>query len=92
MKQILILAAIALITGNLFALTQILAIVPNSADPGTSGLTVTFTLPDSTPPTPPSGILPDSVTIGTINGTSFTHSSLDTVTAVFDIPADEVEE
>jgi len=92
MKQKFILPALALITGNLFALTQILAIVPNSADPGTSGLTVTFTLPDSTPPTPPSGILPDSVRIGTISGASFTHSSIDTVTAVFDIPADEVEE
>ncbi len=68
---------------------QITAVSPNSAFPGTSGLTVTFTLPNSTPPTPPAGILPDSVTIGSISGTSLTHSTLDTVTAVFDIPAGE---
>lgn len=35
---------------------------------------------------PPANVLPDSVTIGTITGTSVKHSSMDTVTAVFDIP------
>ena len=93
MKRTLILLALtlALTAGNLFAQTTITAVSPESADPGTTNLTVTFTLPDSTPPTPPSGILPDSVTIGSISGTFITHSSLDTVTAEFDIPADEAE-
>jgi hypothetical protein len=77
--------------GSLFAQQSITAVSPNQADPGTTGLTVTFTLPDSTPPTPPAGVLPDSVTIGSISGTSMTHSTLDTVTAVFDIPSDEAE-
>jgi len=84
-------AATLLTTGTLFAQLSILTVSPNQADPGTSGLTVSFTLPDTTPPTPPAGILPDSVTIGSINGSSITHSSLATVTAVFNIPASEVE-
>ncbi|CAA6676462.1 MULTISPECIES: DUF1566 domain-containing protein [unclassified Lentimonas] len=83
---ILILAA-----GNLFAQTIVTEVSPDQADPGTTGLTVTFTLPDSTPPTPPVGQTPTSVTIGTISGTSITRVSFDTVTAVFDIPADETE-
>ena len=70
---------------------QVLAVSPGSAQPGEKNVTVTFTLPNSTPPTPPSGVLPISVTIGAISGTLITHSTLDTVTAVFDIPADEVE-
>jgi hypothetical protein len=88
MKWVMVLTLAA---GNLFAQLTVLSVSPNQADPGTTGLEVTFTLPDSTPPTPPSGVIPVSVTIGTISGTSITHSSLDTVTAVFDIPADEAE-
>lgn len=82
---------LALTAGNLFAQLTVTAVSPNQAEPGTTGLTVTFTIPDTTPPTPPSGVLPDSVTIGSISGSSITHSSLDTVTAVFDIPAGEAE-
>ncbi|MBL7115046.1 MAG: hypothetical protein ISS35_04705, partial [Kiritimatiellae bacterium] len=55
---------------------QVLAVSPGSAQPGETNVTVTFTLPNSTPPTPPSGVLPISVTIGAISGTLITHSTL----------------
>jgi hypothetical protein len=80
-----------LMAGDLFAVLTITEVSPNQADPGTTSLLVTFTLPDTTPPTPPAGVLPTSVTIGSISGSSITHDTLDTVTAVFDIPADEAE-
>lgn len=89
MKNILF--VLLLTAGNLFAQMTILDVSPNAAEPGTTNLLVTFTLPNTTPPTPPAGTLPISVTIGTINGTSITHTTLDTVTAVFDIPANEAE-
>lgn len=90
MKKLL--ALITLLTaGSLFAQLSITAVSPNSADPGTTGLNVTFTLPDTTPPTPPVANTPNSVMIGSISGTSITRVSLDTVTAVFNIPADEAE-
>ncbi|MBK1789714.1 DUF1566 domain-containing protein [Persicirhabdus sediminis] len=66
-------------------------ISPSQAEAGTTGLLVTFTLPASTPPSPPVGNLPSSVTIGSLSGTSITHNSLGVITAVFDIPADEVD-
>jgi hypothetical protein len=37
---------------------------------------------------PPTSLLPNSVTIGNISGTSIAHTSSYTVTAVFDIPSD----
>lgn len=43
---------------------QIVSVAPASAEPGTSNLTVTFTLPDSTPPTPPAEVSPTEMTIG----------------------------
>ena len=69
---------------------DITSVVPDSASLDTSGLLVTFTLDSDVPPPPPAGEMPDSVTIGGLSGTSVTHSSQYTVTAVFDIPASEV--
>ena len=54
-----------------------------------AGFTVIFTLDTDSPPAPPTGILADSVTIGSIAGTSIAHPTQYTVTAVFDIPAAE---
>jgi hypothetical protein len=71
------------------AANQITAIDPSSAAQGTPSLLVTFTLDTDTPPAPPAGVLPDSVTIGSLTGTSVTHSSQYTVTALFTIPAGE---
>ena len=68
---------------------EITAVSPNSATQGTTALTVTFTLDTDVPPAPPADVLPQSVTIGSINGTSVIHSSQYTVTAVFDIPSGE---
>ncbi len=69
---------------------QITSVNPASAPQGTTGLTVTFTLDSSAmPPVPPSGVMPRTVTLGSISGTSFDHSSQYTVTAEFDIPGDE---
>ena len=80
-----------LVAGHLFAQLAILTVSPDSAEPGTSGLTVTFTLPSTTPPTPPAQVQPSSVMIGAINGTSISRPNLETVTAVFNIPAGEAE-
>lgn len=66
---------------------QIQSVSPANAAAGTSNLLVTFTLDTDTPPPPPAGILPTSVTIGTLTGGSITHASQATVTAVFSIPA-----
>jgi hypothetical protein len=73
------------------AANNLLAVTPNQAEPGTTSLTVTFTLPNSTPPTPPEAVIPNSVTLGTISGTLIERLSFDTVTAVFDIPSEESE-
>ncbi|MCP4664185.1 MAG: DUF1566 domain-containing protein [bacterium] len=69
---------------------DILAVAPNSAERGTSGLLVTFTLDSDNPPPPPAGALPDSAALGTVAGSSLTHDSRYTVTALFDIPAAEL--
>ena len=68
---------------------EITQINPAQANPGTANVTVTFTLDTDSPPAPPAEILPDSVNLGAISGTSITHISQYTVTAVFTIPADE---
>jgi hypothetical protein len=70
------------------ATNQITDISPAAAEQGSTGLLVTFTLDTDAPPAPPAGILPDSVTIGTLGGTAVTHDSQYTVTALFDIPFD----
>jgi len=71
------------------ATNQITDLAPNSAAQGTTSLLVTFTLDTDAPPAPPAGVMPNSVMIGTMSGTSVTHPSQYIVTAVFDIPADE---
>jgi hypothetical protein len=68
---------------------QIIAIDPDSAQQGTTGLLITFTLDNDVPPPPPAGVGPDSVTIGNLAGDSTSHPSQYIVTAVFDIPIDE---
>ncbi len=68
---------------------QITALDPSAAAQGESGLLVTFTLDTDSPPAPPAGIMPTSVTIGTLAGTSVTHASQYAVTAVFTIPMSE---
>ncbi|MCU0612302.1 MAG: DUF1566 domain-containing protein, partial [Candidatus Eisenbacteria bacterium] len=68
---------------------QITAISPTFAPQGTTGLLVSFTLDTDVPPAPPAGIMPTSVTIGTLAGSSLTHASQYQVSAVFDIPQGE---
>jgi hypothetical protein len=68
---------------------QILSVSPDSAYQGQTALTVTFTLDMDMPPAPPAGVMPDSVSIGGIAGSSITHDSQYTITAVFDIPGGE---
>ncbi len=68
---------------------QITMVDPNAATQGTPGLLVTFTLDSDVPPPPPAGILPESVMISGMIGSTVTHDSQYTVTAVFDIPAAE---
>jgi hypothetical protein len=69
---------------------DIIAVSPNTAEAGTNGLVVTFTLDSDTPPPPVAGELPDSVMIGSLIGTNVTHDSRYIVTAEFDIPTTEV--
>ncbi|MCP4592605.1 MAG: DUF1566 domain-containing protein [bacterium] len=87
----LVLAVLGLSAGPAFGQTtnQITVVDPDSAAQGTTNLLVTFTLDMDSPPAPPAGVTPDSVMIGSISGTSVTHNSQYTVTAVFDIPAGE---
>jgi len=68
---------------------QITQISPNTAQPGTTSLLVTFTLDTDFPPPPPAGDGPQSVMIGSISGSSITHISQSSVTALFTIPAGE---
>jgi hypothetical protein len=68
---------------------EILTVDPDSAPQGTTGLLVTFTLDTDSPPAPPAGVMPTSVTIGTMAGSSATHSSQYVVTGVFTIPSSE---
>ncbi len=65
---------------------QITAVSPSSAAQGATGVTVSFTLDSDTPPPPPAGVMPNSVTLGGVSGTSITHSTRTVVTARFDIP------
>jgi len=68
---------------------QITGVSPASAAQGAGGVAVAFALDTDTPPAPPSGVMPTSVTLGTNVGSSLTHSSQYTVAAQFNIPASE---
>jgi len=71
---------------------QILTVSPDSAMPGTNGLTVTFTLDTDIPPPPPLGVpesMPTSVTIGSISCVSTSRPATNIVVGVFDIPTGE---
>ena len=85
----LMLVVLSLPAGSAFAqdTNQITVIAPDSAPQGTIGLLVTFTLDTDSPPAPPAGVMPNSVMIGSLSGTSVTHASQYIVTAVFNIPS-----
>ncbi len=68
---------------------EITKVDPASGAQGATSLSVTFTLDSDVPPPPPAGVMPGSVTIGNLSGTSITHLSQYEVTAVFDIPFNE---
>ncbi|MDF7825348.1 DUF1566 domain-containing protein [Pontiellaceae bacterium B12227] len=82
-KNILIFMLLCGLTGAVRAQT-ITAVDPGTAPQGTTGMTVTFTL--SGMMLPPTEAMPESVTIGSVSGTSVAHPASDTVTAVFDFP------
>jgi hypothetical protein len=64
----------------------VLTVVPNSADPGET-VSVTMSIDGgATPPPPPSGVMPGSMLIGNIVGSSISRSGND-CTANFTIPA-----
>lgn len=67
---------------------QITAVSPANAAQGTA-VTVSFALDTDSPPAPPAGVLPSSVTLGTNAGSSIVHSNQYTVAAKFNIPASE---
>ena len=71
------------------ASNELTGVQPTSAPQGTLSLLVTFTLDTDSPPAPPAGVIPDSVMLGTLVGSSVAHDSQYVVTAMFDIPADE---
>lgn len=68
---------------------DIVSISPGSALPGGAEQIVTFTLGTGDPPAPPAGVLPQTVTIGGVSGTSVSHPSQYEITAEFAFPASE---
>ena len=75
--------------GSAYAQTgTITAVSPQSAEQGTSGLLVSFTL-GSTPPPPPTDAPLKQANLGAIAGTSLTRAGQYEVTAIFSIPASE---
>ena len=72
----LITAALALTTAPALAqlANEIITVSPTSAVQGATGVTVTFTLDGDAPPAPPAGINPGSVSLGSIAGSSVTHT------------------
>ena len=70
------------------AQNQILTLAPTNAAQGTS-VSVTFNLDTDTPPAPPAGVMPASVTIGTVTGSPVVHATQYVVSAQFAIPPAE---
>ncbi|MGD7652034.1 MAG: DUF1566 domain-containing protein [Verrucomicrobiales bacterium] len=66
---------------------SITSISPDSAVQGATDQLVTFTVTGAI--LPPVGATPNSVTIGDISGSSVSYASANTITAIFDFPADE---
>jgi hypothetical protein len=72
-------------------------VTPSHAPAGTSGLVITMKMGgggifgSGGPPPPPAGIPPMMVTIGTVAARHVSHPSSDTIVAVFDIAATEVQ-
>ena len=71
------------------SINQITTVSPTSAVQGAGSFMVTFSLDTDAPPAPPADVLPTSVKIGNISGTSLAHPSQYSVTALFTIPGDE---
>ena len=89
-KRVLLAAFVLSLAAVSFAVeNQITAVSPDQLPQGTLSRIVIFTLDTDMPPAPPAGVMPQSVTIGSLSGMSVTHSSQYTVTAVFDIPSGE---
>lgn len=85
---LLVVIAVGFILPN--ALGEITSVIPDTAAQAATNLTVTFTLSSSsTPSLPPADTPVQSVTIGSITGSSAVHIYQTTVTAVFSIPTDE---
>jgi len=84
-----LLTALSACSEQINQINQITSVSPSSAEQGTVGLTVTFALDTDNPSAPAAGILPASVMIGGLSGTSIVHSSRYSVTAVFTIPTNE---
>mgnify|MGYP000274164336 CR=1 FL=1 len=64
------------------------SITPNSGTQGESALSVSIIIEAGTMPLPPADVPVQSVTIGSISGTSLSHVSETEITAVFNIPSD----
>ncbi len=81
-------AVLMSLAGYVSAQNQVLSVTPNSGDPGTSSLTLTFVLDSDTPAPPPAIVSVDSVTVGSLPASNFLHTSQYEVTVEIDIPAD----
>lgn len=64
---------------------EITEVSPDSAAQGTVGVVVAFALDTDFPPAPPAGVLPESVTIGGMDGYGVTHDTQYSMTATFDV-------
>jgi|GEM_PF-436104 plastocyanin len=68
---------------------EITAISPDSATQGAASVTISFTLDSDTPLPPPANVPVDTVSIGTVAGTSVTRTSQYVLSAVFSFPSSE---
>lgn len=72
---------------ELFAQNGIISISPAEAGAGQT-VSVTITLDaNAVPPPPPADKAPESVKIGTVDATSFTHNTQTEITASFTFPS-----
>ena len=82
-----VLAAMLLLPGRLAATNtnQISSVSPASAQQGTNGLLVTFTL-SSAPPPPPTSVAISGVSIGSVTGTASPHTNQYIICGQFNLP------
>lgn len=88
LKKLLLLLVGLGFVGSVVAQQSILAVSPNTAAAGDSGVLVQITLPGTTPPTPLTNANILDCRIGTNTGASVTRVDLETVTALFNFAAD----